>query len=902
MGNYEELKAAVASVIETNGNQEITGAILQNALLSIISTVGSNATFAGIATPDTNPGAPDQNVFWIATENGTYSNFNGEKIFNECAIFVNKTNEWKRVNFDIASMDLIRSLNEQIGILGMNSLFLGSRVSFNTTSGYIGSNGKYIENPNSLLSDYIETDAIKAFLYTGLMNGSNPNVVGYDAEKNFIGTIIVGNSKNRKNYPILLDDSIKYIRVQSNSTLALYNVKNISEIIKNIYSLVNELGTKVTVRGEKFDLGVTGDGFIGSSGIYIENPASILTDYIDTENITNLIYNGSMSGTNPNVVWYDENKNFGGVLLNSVNLLNDTWFAIPSYAKYIRAQSKSTLALYNVKNISEIIKEIESVLFIKGNNTTKHAFFTKQFIDSKGNIVSNPQCNLSDYIDVEVGEHYFATGRMGGTNPIVLGFNALKEPKGILVYADNGQKRIDYQFVIPEDILFVRIQSLDENPILLKGDKINDVVTSNKEQIDELLYYSGEDLLTNVLFTKEWVASNGIAYSNPLCNLSDYIDVEVGEHYFATGRMNGTNPVVVAYDSDKTFLRVLLRVTDGIKLVDEELKIKDDSIKYIRVQSVDAKPQLKKRINIKEKIAEISQNEFLLNYVSPQIYQLPQKKKNISDGVRIMGFGSSFFMNTWWYLPYLLQAAGINAELSFFFTGGASFDQWIDRFENNSSVNCWVSTNGSDFEKTTKNFRDCIEEGWDIIGFQQGAFQSRDWSTFENWSKLVSYIRRSCGYNTFIGFNCLWPPAIQGNLSPYPSTAEGQMLWQLEANDNFKKFISLSGLNSGAVPNGATIWALRKNPLTKDETEDLAYGGLHINNGLPMYATAATWFETIVSPMFDITIDNIDWIPTEETPYCEVSPKYTPINIEQRNLIRKIIKLSASNRFGLNEL
>ena len=50
MGNYEELKAAVASVIKTNGNQEITGQVLQNTLTTLISQVGANATFAGIAT------------------------------------------------------------------------------------------------------------------------------------------------------------------------------------------------------------------------------------------------------------------------------------------------------------------------------------------------------------------------------------------------------------------------------------------------------------------------------------------------------------------------------------------------------------------------------------------------------------------------------------------------------------------------------------------------------------------------------------------------------------------------------------------------------------------------------------------------------------------------------------
>lgn len=34
MGNYEQLKQAVSDVIKTNGNKEITGAILQSALLS----------------------------------------------------------------------------------------------------------------------------------------------------------------------------------------------------------------------------------------------------------------------------------------------------------------------------------------------------------------------------------------------------------------------------------------------------------------------------------------------------------------------------------------------------------------------------------------------------------------------------------------------------------------------------------------------------------------------------------------------------------------------------------------------------------------------------------------------------------------------------------------------------
>ena len=80
MANWSTLKAAVAQIIKTNNNQEITGANMQSVLNNIIDTVGENATLAGIATPSTNPGAPDGNVFYFATQAGTYANFGGAEL------------------------------------------------------------------------------------------------------------------------------------------------------------------------------------------------------------------------------------------------------------------------------------------------------------------------------------------------------------------------------------------------------------------------------------------------------------------------------------------------------------------------------------------------------------------------------------------------------------------------------------------------------------------------------------------------------------------------------------------------------------------------------------------------------------------------------------------------------
>lgn len=125
MGNYEELKAAVASVIKTNGNQEITGAVLQNTLTSLISQIGANATFAGIATPDTVPGTPDQNVFYIAGQSGTYANFGGYKVTKNAVAFSNVSGNWVVTNLDILSSEFGNSAVYDMAYSGYLSVDLG---------------------------------------------------------------------------------------------------------------------------------------------------------------------------------------------------------------------------------------------------------------------------------------------------------------------------------------------------------------------------------------------------------------------------------------------------------------------------------------------------------------------------------------------------------------------------------------------------------------------------------------------------------------------------------------------------------------------------------------------------------------------------------------------------------
>lgn len=102
MTNWDILKSAIAETIKTNGNQEITGQLLQNALNSIVTSVGKNATFAGIATPATNPGAPDGPVFYLASTAGTYNNFAGTVIASGISVLEWKNSSWvKHVFFNV---------------------------------------------------------------------------------------------------------------------------------------------------------------------------------------------------------------------------------------------------------------------------------------------------------------------------------------------------------------------------------------------------------------------------------------------------------------------------------------------------------------------------------------------------------------------------------------------------------------------------------------------------------------------------------------------------------------------------------------------------------------------------------------------------------------------------------
>lgn len=103
MANWIKLKKAIADVIKTNGNEEITGAIMQQTLISIVNNLGGNAQFGGVAVPSTVPADTDGSVFYLASTQGTYPNFNNIEVdASEMAVFTKDTaGTWVKTSLPI---------------------------------------------------------------------------------------------------------------------------------------------------------------------------------------------------------------------------------------------------------------------------------------------------------------------------------------------------------------------------------------------------------------------------------------------------------------------------------------------------------------------------------------------------------------------------------------------------------------------------------------------------------------------------------------------------------------------------------------------------------------------------------------------------------------------------------
>lgn len=298
MGNYKQLKQAISDVIKTNGNQEITGAIMQNALLSIISTVGSNATFAGIATPDTNPGTPDQNVFYIASQDGTYSNFGGVTLNGEVVIFTNKNGNWVKTDTGIATKAKLTEVENELQN-NSNEIFIKvGTIPIITNTGWYSSDGILHTEKGKYTN--INVKSGDAFNYKGSYGGACVGYIIYDNNN----TILLKKEKDKLG---LVTEDIEIpkggVLLKACSFIDTFDITfngNIKELIEKDFS-------NLALYPSNFNL-VKGF-FVNSNGTLLNfDDASYIEFYANEGDI--LVYEGSYGGACAGIAYYNKDGSF----------------------------------------------------------------------------------------------------------------------------------------------------------------------------------------------------------------------------------------------------------------------------------------------------------------------------------------------------------------------------------------------------------------------------------------------------------------------------------------------------------------------------------------------------------------------------------------------------------------
>lgn len=201
MANYANLLATIAANIYTNHNNEVTAAMVEAALTSMVASLGDGYQFAGVATPATDPATPDAQLFFLAGSPGTYTDF-----------------------LDSNSDPIEVSDGELAFIFGSGSVWSKAGIRFTaqsdiafTEAGYIHvSTGEFVSLAGYHATDFIRVTPGERYIFYGSAGLIAACVALYSgrSDSDFVSAVLPGLDNNEA-YPgidFIIPDGVFYLR------------------------------------------------------------------------------------------------------------------------------------------------------------------------------------------------------------------------------------------------------------------------------------------------------------------------------------------------------------------------------------------------------------------------------------------------------------------------------------------------------------------------------------------------------------------------------------------------------------------------------------------------------------------------------------------------------------------
>lgn len=379
MANYSALKNIINQYITTNGQGDITGAILNSVLTSMVDSVSAGFLYAGVASPADDPGSPDQQVFYIATAAGTYTNFGNVTLPNGISI-LKWSSSWSSVT--ILNADTI---NQSIDTV--RALILPSSVA---ASAFIANKGiKWANGSEQSNNYYKSTNSIPVIPGTTLVlhacicdYSAFATLAAYDAAGNYVQSASI-NTNSAGTVTYVVPQGIFSVRV---STLS--SKTNCSVDINPFAALASSLA-KLSYYTECSTVAVNGQKVIS------------LPDYVRSTNNRILIkMKYACTATDTCLLKVNTESNYelyyNGVLATK----GHSWADGEVIDVYFDGQ-RYQATKWQTPNVSQIVLDNNIVYqFLDADFTINNVF-----IETNGSESSNSNYKTTDYISLAGIDH-----------------------------------------------------------------------------------------------------------------------------------------------------------------------------------------------------------------------------------------------------------------------------------------------------------------------------------------------------------------------------------------------------------------------------------------------------------------------------------------------------------------
>jgi hypothetical protein len=557
MSNFQNLKNEITRAIKDNGNQEITGSLLQEKLLEMVDSLGKDYKFRGVATPDGQPITDDTNVFYVANTIGKYSYYGGLTVADGEIAFFTYNGSWRKIALSVLAQEL--GDREDIGV---------SQKCVTEKMTELESNQNLIAFGNFEFPNDHSVKINKLYIF----NTPNGKQTLYDDESvvrlhelninnGLYGVLVLhkdGKAEVVRNFVDVLSTDIVLLRYNydvgggiNSGLLYRWYLKSLTNCISrdaNVFIGANKFDSYIRIveREDK--------RFLEWQACFVgfRNYSGKTKFFISEESYNNAgkVFTPQSIEIQSNVPFYINFSEWdveGGYV---IPLHHDNNFSSDSVMLGYIGTSKEVLGLplMELLFLSDNVNEIETTNIVKSLSHQSILPESDSYLNFYGKSISNSFCIISDFIPVKEGESYSYTGYVGPTGVAIAGYSSNSEDAFVKVILTNGnhnQKKV----TIPSGVTHIRYCGRA------------DVRLSFVPSILEMSLESGE--IFYPILNYGYLNFDGTKVTNINCLMTDFIPVNEGEIFRYTGRCGDAGVAVVGYSASSENSYVATLVTNG---------------------------------------------------------------------------------------------------------------------------------------------------------------------------------------------------------------------------------------------------------------------------------------------------------------------------------------------------